>query len=262
MAANLKNSQRAFHVPGPTTYKGDKPVAAKTPFEKPRWCFSFEYWRQPEHFGLSGKSVSWFVSLLERLRQISGEFCDVFDKDLGKRNSYHYHEVNWQQPGIPIQRADMYWLPRDYLDNEAEYPFYQFSISSGLGRVAGFWDEANRFNIVLLDPHHNLQPVKDYDYQVTANSAMPNEHELLLAKLGLIQDSSVSCNSERCETIKALRALNLNFQPYGIVYVDREYYLKALEFLNDGTFNSVREILELGILCKADSAESSNPPIA
>ena len=47
-----------------------------------------------------------------------------------------------------------------YLDNPEDYPWQQFQITRANGRVIGFWDEYHVFQVVLLDPEHNMQPCK------------------------------------------------------------------------------------------------------
>jgi hypothetical protein len=42
---------------------------------------------------------------------------------------------------IPIQRIDFDWIERKILENEDEYPFLQFQVSTALGRVVGFFDK-------------------------------------------------------------------------------------------------------------------------
>ncbi len=46
-----------------------------------RWAFSFRFWRQTEFFGLDKAQPTWFVSLLERLAELSGLVIDDFRSD-------------------------------------------------------------------------------------------------------------------------------------------------------------------------------------
>lgn len=73
----------------------------------------------------------------------------------------------------------MSWIYKDYLENEEDFPLYQFQISMANGRVVGFFDENWVFNIVLVDPNHNMQPSKDYDYRVTPCFPLDNHYECL-----------------------------------------------------------------------------------
>ena len=182
--ANILASSSSRHVPKTGHVIGKRPVAGKSATHSPpsKVCFTFRFWRQIKFFGLSGKEASWFVALINKLQQFSDETIDAFTSDSRKHDVMRYHKVNWGQCNIPIQRSDLEWLPKNYLNNEEEFPIYQFSISQGQGRIAGFWDENKIFNIVLLDPYHNLQPVKKYDYKVTPTVEQLGEHELLVAR--------------------------------------------------------------------------------
>lgn len=150
-----------------------KPVLEHTPLNnrpvlvdvgEKKWTFSFQYWKQIEFFGLDKSNPSWFVSLIEKLKDLSGKDVKNFVSTGEQRDAWRYHNINWNQTNIPIQREDLDWLDKDYRENEAEYPIVQFQVSQALGRVVGFWDENSVFNILLLDPLHNIQPSKRYNY--------------------------------------------------------------------------------------------------
>jgi hypothetical protein len=68
---------------------------------------------------------------------------------------------------IPIPKEQIDWLG-DYASDE--YEFVQFHVSKALGRVVGFFDEEQTFQIVLFDPFHNIQPAGDFDYRVRATA--------------------------------------------------------------------------------------------
>jgi hypothetical protein len=220
--ANASAVGSSRHVPRSSAKIGNKPVLAKTATHggPQRWCFSFRFWKQREYFGLGAKDNHWFASLLERLQLVSQESVDEFLGDAKKQNTMRYHRVNWGQCNIPIQREDLSWLPSVYRDNDDEYPIYQFSISTGNGRIAGFWED-NVFNVVLIDPFHNLQPVKEYDYKTTPTEELPGEHELLIAKLNLIKSTPPNCSKGQCSTQTALQFLDLHNQSFGVVYCHR-----------------------------------------
>jgi len=138
-------------------------------------------------------------------------------------------------------------LPRDIRENENDYPIYQFSVSLALGRIAGFWDGCI-FNVVLLDPYHNLQPAKEFNYRVTPTTAILSEHELLVAKLELIKHAHTNCSTGDCSTQKALKDIEWYNQPFGILYLDAEYFNMAKNLVQQGKFGSVKEFIELKII--------------
>ncbi len=131
-----------------------------------RWTFSFRFFHQHENFGVGQQDSAWFASLLERLRDLSGETVSELSTNPGKKSQWRYHDIDWGAKNIPIARKDLSWVDKAYLDNDAEFVFQQFQISKALGRVVGFMDEAGTFNIVLLDPLHNAQPSKYNAYKI------------------------------------------------------------------------------------------------
>jgi len=156
-----------------------KPQLATAGKEK-KIAFSFAYFKQYRFFGLADVSATWFASLLDRLKDLSDKSAGIMG-DYTARKQYRIHPVEWSQPNIPIQRADLDAVPKDYLNNDVEYPILQFTISKSMGRVAGFFDEESSvFYIVLLDPKHNLQPSKDHGYKVDDTTPLPTPYEVAL----------------------------------------------------------------------------------
>ena len=84
----------------------NKPDATK-PRRPPKFSFSFRFFKQIENFGLSKASSSWFVSLLERLKDISENTLDEFLEIAEPSKGYRFHPINWAQPNIPIQQANL-----------------------------------------------------------------------------------------------------------------------------------------------------------
>lgn len=162
------------------------PVLLSTPGDN-RWSFSFRFWNQIEYFGLNKSQPKWFVSLLEKLKELSDKQIDKFLADGTERDAWRYHPIDWNQKNIPIQQKDLEWIDSAYKDNPIDYPLLQFQVSQALGRVVGFWDENNIFNIVLLDPHHNIQPSKPHNYRVDACSPLSCEYTSLLFEIDTIK---------------------------------------------------------------------------
>lgn len=181
------------------------------------------------------------------MRNVSRESLKRIQTDRLLQDSLHYHEINWGQTNIPIKRENLTSLPRDILENEGDFPIFQFSISKALGRIAGFWHDSV-FNIVLLDPYHNLQPLKEFNYRVTPTSEMMNEHEMYVANLHLIKSATTNCAAGQCSTQKALEFIASHDQPFGILYLNAEYFNNAKELMKTGKVKSVEELVEFGIL--------------
>ncbi len=165
-------------IPG----KNKEPVVLSNP-KVVNWTFSFRYWRQVDFFGLSGAESKWFVSLLEKLKELSYFEVEKFVEDSSQKSAWRYHPINWSQKNIPIKRDDLEWVDTQYLENEDEFPLLQFQISRALGRVVGFWDEKKIFNIVLLDPLHNIQPSKSHSYRVDKTGILGCEYSSIKRQL-------------------------------------------------------------------------------
>lgn len=210
--------------------------------QSPYLVFSFRFWRQIQHFSLNPKKPSWFIAVYEQLQKLSSEKRDFFE-DNRKADVLRFHRVNWGQTNIPIKPSDLNWLPKDYLDQD-NYPLQQFTISKALGRIAGFFDEHLVFNIVLLDPHHNLQPSSDFGYRLTWSNRQANEMDFLWAQIERIRDAQ--CDHEKCRIKEQLRILTLDSGSFATVFID-EAYSGAYRNLVASGF-SLAEFLELKAL--------------
>lgn len=167
---------------------GAPPAAAKRPIpeqvpEKRRWAFSFRYWRQMDDFGLGDRNARWFISFLERLGEMSGSTVSDVMNDLSVMEALRIHDIDWAAKNIPIEREDVDWVDETYWKNSAEFPLIQFHISKALGRVVGFLDENGVFNVVLLDPLHNLQPSAFNGHRIRATAVGECELSSLISTL-------------------------------------------------------------------------------
>jgi len=224
----------------------NKPVILDKGKDQQNWSFSFRYYNQTEYFGLGEISTKWFVSLLEKLRDLCKEDYDNFFKDHRIKDANRYHTINWEAKNIPIKRTDIDWVDANVIENEEDYPFFQFQISTGLGRVIGFWEQDYRFfNIVLLDPKHNMQPSKDFDYKVTDTTIEQCELSSLLMDIDNIK--GLGCLIEGCQCKEELNKLPTKLNRGRFVYfqLEEEYYG---EFLEQTKNKSVKQLIELGLL--------------
>jgi hypothetical protein len=236
------------------------PVNNQRPSAEFKWSFSFRFWRQIEYFGLNRTDSRWFVSLLERLQTLSEEGIDTFLIDSGKKKSYRYHEINWSQKNIPIQRKDFNWLSKDYLNNEDEYPFVQFQVSKALGRIVGFFDENRIFNILLLDPLHNIQPSSFHNYRVDPCYPLTCYYSLLIDKVdGLVTIKSLSGCKTECDLFRGVQNIREGFVPVNIVMlsVDDVDIKDADALLSNGHVKSYAEIFQTGIVYSVKDSDQS-----
>jgi hypothetical protein len=232
--------------PGPVPAAGGKPNAGTIP-PKSKWLFSFRFWREITHFGLSESDAKWFVSLLTKLTELSKYDVDEFRSNAGLRDQWRYHEINWGLKNVPITRSDCDWISRDYLENGEEYPFVQVQVSTARGRVVGFWDERDVFNIVLLDPLHNLQPSRDYDYKVTPCKPLGCEYSALVLSLEEVA-ASLKCDAA-CEGRDALTNIRKRQAPPTAVLVGLtdQNLEEANRAVEEGRAKSLADIFESGL---------------
>lgn len=234
-------------IPVGRVAKTNQPVVDKS-IKPKRWAFSFRFWRQREYFGLDGVPDKWFVSLIEKLKDFSNETVDEFLKDGRKKDAYRFHEISWTQKNIPVQRQDFNWIDSDYLWNEVDYPFYQFQISKALGRVVGFWDENQIFNILLLDPYHNIQPSKEYGYKVNPCSPLPSEYSSLIDDIRRLKQHH-NCKNSECTLQKALMDLPGCFRSFNVVFfhLDDKMLDQLRQLVESGQYTTVDEVLQTAI---------------
>lgn len=233
-------------IPTPP-YSSPRPKPSATSGVPKKWTFSFRFWRQIDYFGLGEQEPKWFVSVLEKLAELSKESPELFRKDRQKQDAWRYHDINWMQTNIPIQRNDLNWIDPDYRDNAEEFPLYQFQVSRALGRVVGFWDENDTFNVVLLDPLHNIQPSKRFDYRVDKTTNLDCVYTSLLFKLREVQKHQ--CTGEGCPLPTALKALPGESPPRRvlILQIDDEPYQDVLAAIELGSAESLTNIINAGI---------------
>ena len=223
---------------------------SKKSFKEWKWVFSFRYWEQIEYFGLDTRNTKWFVSFLEKLKDLSKENRNFILDDYQCQQRLRYHKINWNQKNIPIKRGDLSWIDAVYLDNSDEYEFYQFQISQALGRIIGFWDENLVFNIVLLDPLHNIQPSKNYGYKVDGCKPLSCNYSQLLA----IIDKAENLEEIR-EFLKSKYSTEIHILMH---FVNQELYEKVGE-LKEKENISIEDILEFGCEFIEESESTKDP---
>jgi hypothetical protein len=221
------------------------------------WTFNFRFFRQIEYFGLDGANLNanWFASLLSRFADLSNRKLSQFmqDSSAQSQSGYRFHHINWEQKNIPIQRKDINWLPMDYLDNDDEYPLFQFQVSKSTGRVIGFFDEHWQFNVLLLDPLHNIQPSKSHAYSVDPCSPMACDYTRLIAGYEAI--TSASCNNEECGYhLQISKSTPSIISPENALvhYIDNDLASAAQKLVDDGKVTSFLDIFESGVITLMD----------
>lgn len=225
----------------------NKPRIPNHFLKKSNWVFSFEYFKQINLFGLGEANTNWFISLLEKLKDLSKIKIEDFQKDKRLKDNFRYHEIDWKAYKIPVERKDLDWVKKEVIENEEDFPFFQFHVSKALGRVIGFWDieEPNKFQIVLLDYKHNLQPSEYNDYKIDDTTELECEYRSLLVDLDKVK--KIKCDNGNCPIIQAIHKIPTKQNRGSFVHflVEDDYY----ELFVDKTKNkSIKEIIELGLL--------------
>lgn len=216
------------------------------------WSFSFRYWTQLNSFGLKGEGIDmpWMVSLLERFKQLSADCVETVLKNHAMKGQLRFHPIDWQAKNIPIVQKDIPNLPAHYADNP-EFALHQFQVSTAKGRVVGFFDENWVFNIVLLDPLHNLQPSKHFDYAV--DPSWPLSCEITSLREG-IKDCIAQCPAD-CQVAKQVADLadghKRHAEQFEILMLkikDQDQLQWAKDLVVQGKVNSITEIFEIGLI--------------
>lgn len=231
-------------IPGYIPVKAPSPKAGNVPVKK-KWQFSFQYWRQVEYFGVDQCDKSWFVSLLTRLSEVS--HLHVEDALAGAYgDALRCHPINWAARNIPIARTDIDWLG-DFTSDDIE--IVQFSISTGRGRVIGFFDASNIFNVILLDPLHNMQPTKKHNYQVRASYIA----QCAITRLSVTFENIIAkCPHltipQQTEMLQRLRDLNLQYSDAAVhLSISDGHLQKAYGLARHGIIDNLGELLEASI---------------
>lgn len=212
---------------------------------KTKWRFSLRYWRQVDHFGIDQCEKSWFVSLLDRLVELSKS--DIDDLTTGRgATGIRFHTIDWDAKNIPIARKDIDWLG-DY--SSEDFDLVQFHISKALGRVVGFFDEERVFNVVLLDPLHNLQPSGTYNYRVRASYISQCQlTKLTVTMQNMILDRPDLDDTQRNDMLSELAVLSRTHYDATVhLSISDEHLQKAYHYASVGMIKNLGELLELTI---------------
>jgi hypothetical protein len=251
--SRIAQKQAKAH-PVDDTGKGVKKItrAGKEPKDR-LWSFSFRYWTQLDNFGLKGEGIDmpWVVSVLERLKQLSADYVETVLKNHAMKGQLRFHAIDWQARNIPIEQRDIPGLPAHYVDNP-EFALHQFQVSTGKGRVVGFFDENWIFNVVLLDPLHNLQPSKNFDYAV--NPCWPLSCELTGLREG-IKQRIAQCHANGCVAAKQVSDLAHNhdqhveqFEILMVKVTDQGQLQWAKNLVAEGKVETLADIFEAGLI--------------
>lgn len=228
---------------GDTLPAHNRPISNYKPSHKHGWSFSFKYYKQIEHFGLKSEGAVWFSALLDRFQDLCSKRIEEFNTNHQEKDGYRYHPIAWDATNIPITKSDLDWVDKDILENDDDFPFYQFQISKANGRVVGFWDlHQTVFHIVLLDPKHNIQPAGGkYNYRIDKTSILPCKYSSLLIELDIIKKKKCFC--EKCTFKNEISNLQDKYNVGNFIYfqLDDDFYAEFKERTNDRCISDLVE---------------------
>jgi hypothetical protein len=228
----------------PPPRQGPKINAGIAP-QQQLWAFSFRYFREMPNFGVGAKSAGWFVAMLDKLGELSRKTIASINANPAEKLAWRFHEIDWESKNIPVQRNSLDWIDHAYLDNEDEYPIHQFQITKALGRVVGFFDERRIFNVVLLDPMHNVQPSDYSDYKVRATivteSVAAGVLRFVEQRIGECQAANCQCRIEYANIQKILTENDGGTSL--LVHVSRELFDRVAGCVTNGTADSIGSII-------------------
>jgi hypothetical protein len=206
----------------------------------PFFSFSFRYCTQQDFFGYAEQDAAWFANLQERLKDLCGKTAAILENHV-ERDAYRLHPINWKAKNCPIKIDDLSSVPKKIKDNIEDDFFWQFQLSKGTGRVVGFFNEdTSIFYIVLLDPKHNIQPSKDYGYQVDKTEIALTEYERIQLRLAEAENIRNKC---KARTVCPLSDLRSEYLRSDVFYasIDIELKKKYHELVEKGTFQELFE---------------------
>lgn len=201
--------------------------------------------------------MKWVVAFLNRLQEMGDETVDALRGDATRKKGRRFHPIDWKLPNVPLRRCDLDWLPSDYRDNEADYPLLQFQVSKARGRVHGFFDENEVFNIVLVDPLHNLQPSKIHNYRVDPCGPLVGEYEDLLADIEVAQRAP--CEAASCAANQAFRSLPgvEHRHPIAMLRVGEDVVESVQTLQAAGRITGWEDVLVVGVLAIQEQGQKN-----
>lgn len=137
--------------------------------------FSWKYFdKEHQVYNCGGVEMPWFISFLETLKSVSSLTIKDLRKEEGKRKGLRFHTIRWNKVQHKFPFNDLFF-------EQIESNSYQLSLSKANGRIHGFLIE-NKFYIVWLDPHHQLElmdgfgGVKTYDPPINEYTQLQEQY--------------------------------------------------------------------------------------
>ncbi|MBS1206152.1 MAG: hypothetical protein H6R25_3051 [Proteobacteria bacterium] len=115
--------------------------------------------------------------------------------------------------------------------------------SKSLGRVVGFWDEQQIFNIVLLDPLHNIQATQSHNYRVDYCARLETPYSLLLGRVDDIKHTC-RCSDPACSFKQRIEQFEEILVQTNILihYVSDMGWAEMQQFMEGGFINDPTDV--------------------
>lgn len=239
-------NQRRIVTPAPRSLAPRPVVSAGAIKEDKNWTFSFSHWKQITYFGLSNVPRNWVVDLLDGLKDTAPYLEELIEGNPSLRNTFHFHVVFWSKAKVKLRRSDLEWIPKEILENEDEFPMYQLSLGKGPLRVIGYWTSDSRvFNIVLIDPHHNIHIADGFESGTYCTNQLSAHYQLLCA----VNDLACACSTStcQCEAYRGVSHLTKAHGIKGVIYVDPDVIEEALTLIHSQGA-TMTDLLTCGLL--------------
>ena len=211
-----------------------------------KFLFSFQYFNQADLFGLGGAKTAWFISIFERLTTLSKMGAKEREILLSGGKRTHSHRIIWGQS--PISRKAIDWIPEDITEDD----IVQINISTGKGRIIGFFDECI-FNVIFLDEKHNMQSVNTQKGQPSKTVVGESQYDKLEHKyVELIKCIEKANNIDVIkEKVNKLHDKDSNY--IIACELDQEYYSYYLSMRNNDKFKEIIENVVLEDMFKKET---------
>lgn len=241
-----------------TTESASTPIKNVINPEKATVKFSFECWIQIDNFGIGkGTDTEWFSSLLNKLKELSTKTAEELNSDGAFKKGIRFHKINFSAKNCPFRDEDhLLQLIPDKFKADPEISFYQFQVTMGKGRVHGFFDAKNNFQIVLLDPHHNMNPDKMHNYNIRPTALLDCEYEKAYNTLIFVK-TKVSCSKSKDDDkiVEIKRAVeHLNFEgEFRHVLIPNAFYSDIEKLMeNTNTYEDIDSVIMDALIALQD----------
>ena len=221
--------------------------------KNPPWSFGFRLFREIKYFGFESAEIDrrWLVSVLHRLSELSGlRVLDVMNDRLLREGTLRIHDIDWTARGVPIRPEDLDWIDQDQRRPGSEFVLLQIAVSKAEGRLIGFFDADEIFQIVLFDPLHNAQPSKFNDYKVRLSKPLGCEVTALRHEVAQVMAKSrerdCGCESDLAAALQWRR--DQRGSAIVMPVIDGTEIEDADQLIAEGRIGSYRDIFAAGLV--------------